>query len=102
MRIAQVLGSVTLSRSHPSLQGLKLRAVQPLSLSDAVRGQASPTADLLAAVDVYGAGVGTLVLLAEGPEAAQPFQPDRKPIDAYVAALLDSLFLDPQLAQPQP
>ncbi|MDA0658321.1 MAG: carbon dioxide concentrating mechanism protein CcmL [Planctomycetota bacterium] len=98
MRIAQIIGKVTLSRSHAEVRGLTLRLVHPLSLSDARRGTASPTADLIATVDVLGSGDGDLVLLAEGQEAAQPFYPERKPIDAYNAAILDSLTIDPRWA----
>jgi ethanolamine utilization protein EutN len=42
-------------------------------------------------VDDLGAGDGQLVAFSEGGEAAQPFKPLDKPIDAYVAALIDHL-----------
>jgi ethanolamine utilization protein EutN len=41
--------------------------------------------------DDLGAGEGQLVAFSEGGEAAQPFRPADKPVDAYVAALLDRL-----------
>lgn len=41
--------------------------------------------------DELGAGLGSLVALADGPEASQPFYPHVKPIDAYCAAILDQL-----------
>jgi microcompartment protein CcmK/EutM len=41
--------------------------------------------------DDLGSGDGQLVAFSEGGEAAQPFQPDAKPVDAYVAALIDRL-----------
>lgn len=96
MRIAQVIGKLTVSRVHPTMAGLAFRLVQPLSLADAVRGSASDHADLIASIDVLGSGIGDLILLAEGPEAAQPFLPDKKPADAYNAAILDSLSIDQQ------
>ncbi|NCX98908.1 MAG: carbon dioxide concentrating mechanism protein CcmL, partial [Planctomycetia bacterium] len=34
---------------------------------------------------------GQLVAFSEGGEAAQPFRPADKPVDAYVAALLDRI-----------
>ena len=35
----------------------------------------------------------SIIGLAEGPEAAQPFRPEMKPVDAYAAAILDSINL---------
>ncbi len=41
--------------------------------------------------DELSAGDRSLVGVCEGPEAAQPFRPDIKPIDAYAALLLDTI-----------
>ena len=38
-----------------------------------------------------GAGQGCRIAISEGREAAMPFYPEVKPIDAYNAAILDSL-----------
>jgi microcompartment protein CcmK/EutM len=93
MRIAKVVGTVTLSRAHPDLQGGVLRAVEGLDrteqIDDAVWG-----GELMVAWDGVGAGVGDLVAMAEGPEAAQPFRPKIKPLDAYLAAILDKVDLE--------
>jgi ethanolamine utilization protein EutN len=94
MRIAKVFGSVTLNRQHPSLVGGSLRLAIPLSLAEL----ASPTAcglagDSLVAWDDLGASVGQLIAVSEGGEAAQPFRPELKPIDAYCAAILDNVHL---------
>lgn len=43
------------------------------------------------AFDEFGAGDGALVAISEGAEAAAPFHPDVKPLDAYLAAQLDQL-----------
>ena len=45
----------------------------------------APTADPLVVWDELGAGNGSLIALSEGAEAAQPFRPDIKPVDAYNA-----------------
>ncbi len=96
MRIAKVLGSVTLNRQHPALVGGSLRLAAPLTLKelapDAACGLA-PTADTLVVWDDLAASVGSLIAVSEGAEAAQPFRPDLKPIDAYCAALLDNVHL---------
>jgi len=90
MRIARVLGCVVLSRAHPSLLGARLRLAAPLSWEQAVGGE--PTdAEEFVAWDEFGAGAGSLIAVADGAEAAQPFRTTDKPIDAYVAALLDRI-----------
>ncbi|HUE74009.1 MAG TPA: EutN/CcmL family microcompartment protein [Pirellulaceae bacterium] len=93
MRIAKVVGTVTLSRVHPSFVGARLRLVVPLSLSD-LRGQTQPSADEMVAWDENGAGLGSLVAMSEGAEATQPFRPELKPVDAYASAILDEIDLD--------
>jgi len=90
MRIAKIIGKVTLSRSHPTLKGLSLRVGVPLSLED-ITTDAPPQSDCLVLVDQLGAGLGSLIALAESMEAAAPFLPDKKPLDAYNAAILDDL-----------
>jgi microcompartment protein CcmK/EutM len=91
MRIAKVVGTVTLNRAHPSFEGSRLRLVVPLSLEE-LKGQ-QPRADEMVAWDENGAGIGSLIAVSEGAEATQPFRPDLKPVDAYAAAILDEINL---------
>ena len=90
MRIGKVIGTVTLNREHPSLTGARYKLVVPLSL-DNLAGRSEPAADELAVYDDLGAGIGHLIAISEGAEAAQPFYPQTKPIDAYSAAILDTV-----------
>jgi microcompartment protein CcmK/EutM len=92
MRIAKVIGTVTLSRSHPSFKGARLKVVIPLAL-DNLAGETEPTAEELVVWDEIGAGIGDLVAVSEGPEASQPFRPELKPVDAYNTAILDHIDL---------
>jgi ethanolamine utilization protein EutN len=92
MRIGRVIGTVTLSRWHPSLRGARYRIVVPRSLAN-LRGQSHEAAEELIVYDELGAGDDSLVAFSEGGEAAQPFRPEIKPIDAYCAAILDSIDL---------
>ena len=92
MKIADVVGTVTLSRSHPALAGLTWKLVVPLGAA-ALRGEEGGRGEPLAAADSLGAGVGSRVALAEGPEAAAPWKPRVVPLDASVAALLDRIDL---------
>jgi len=90
MRIAKVIGKVTLSRSLPSFAGASLKIACPMTLED-LKQDSSLLDDFLVVYDELGAGNGSLIALSEGGEAAQPFYPELKPVDAYNAAILDSV-----------
>ncbi|NQT17604.1 MAG: carbon dioxide concentrating mechanism protein CcmL [Planctomycetes bacterium] len=94
MRIAEVIGTVTLSRQHPSLAGARFKLAAPLALADLLGEERQP-AEEITVYDELGAGVGSRIALSEGGEAAQPFYPDAKPIDAYNAAILDTVSVEP-------
>lgn len=94
MRIARVKGYLTMSR--------KLEALRPgrwlicdtfdaaaLAGCDREAPRAKPMPEALVVYDELGAGVGQVIAVSEGREAAQPFWPQRVPIDAYCAAILD-------------
>lgn len=97
MRIANVVGTVTLNRCLPSFHGANLKLVVPLTLED-LAAERPGGGETLVAWDEMGAGIGNRIALSEGPEAAQPFRPEIKPLDAYVAAVLDRLEIDQALA----
>ncbi len=90
MRIAEVIGSVTLSRQHPSLVGARWRLVVPLD-ANGIAGEAGGRLEPIVAYDDFGAGLGSRIAIADGAEAAAPFHPDTKPVDAYNAAILDHI-----------
>ncbi len=92
MRIGEVIGTVTLAVQHPSLAGGRLRGVVPLSLAN-LQGDATRRAEASVVYDELGAGQNSLVGICESREAAQPFLPHEKPIDANIAAIVDSLDL---------
>jgi len=90
MKIGKVIGTVTLSRMHPSMQGARYCITVPLSLAN-LTGQTDEMAEELIVYDELGAGEGSLIAISEGGEAAQPFRPLDKPVDAYNAAILDQI-----------
>jgi ethanolamine utilization protein EutN len=114
VRIGDVVGNVTLNRWHPSLTGASFKLVAPLGWDDlAQRSPHTPCADVcggtrsvpptlpptvpleeIVVFDELGAGVGSRVAISEGREAAMPFHPEIKPVDAYNAAILDHLDYD--------
>lgn len=90
MRIATVIGSVTLNRWHPSLSGASYRLAVPKNWDDLTGTPGEPMEEVVV-YDELGAGIGSAIALSEGREAAMPFHPGVKPVDAYCAALLDHL-----------
>jgi microcompartment protein CcmK/EutM len=93
MRLGKTIGTLTLVEPHPTVRGGVFRIVVPLSAADLARGDSA--AEPLVAWDDLGAGDGQLVAFSEGGEAAQPFRPHDKPVDAYIAALIDRLDIPP-------
>jgi ethanolamine utilization protein EutN len=99
MRIGTVIGTVTLNRAHESLRGGRYRLAVPLSLAN-LTGDYSVIAEELVVYDELGAGVGSQIAISEGGEAAQPFRPELKPVDAYNAAIIDNIDLWKEIKQP--
>lgn len=94
MRIAEVIGRVTLCRSHPSLRHARYVIGLPLPLEAITEG--SPArGESLVIYDNLGAGPGAVIGVSEGREAANPFHPEKVPVDAYCACLLDRLNVEP-------
>jgi ethanolamine utilization protein EutN len=93
VRIGKVIGNVTLSRAHDTFQGARLRLVVPLTFAELASG-AEPQGESLVLWDDLNAGLGSTVCFSEGGEAVQPFKPEVKPVDAYLAAILDDVNLD--------
>ena len=89
MRIAEVIGTVTLSRCHPSIERFRWVIGVPFSLKGLKAGH--PDGEDFVMVDELGAGHGQRVGVSEGVEAATPFYPNKKPIDAYCACILDEV-----------
>lgn len=88
MRLAKVIGTVSLSRYHHSLVGATWKIVHPFSL-DALQNN-QPDGEELVAWDQLGTGLGSLVAISEGAEAAMPFKPKKVPLDCYVACIVDN------------
>ena len=90
MRIAEVIGTVTLSRVHPSLTGARWVIGVPYGLK-ALRAGGPPDGEDVVIFDNLGAGAGSRIGFSEGGEAAAPFHPEKKPVDAYCACILDQI-----------
>lgn len=90
MRVGEVIGSVTLSKKLPEVPDGRLLIVQPQSVA-AIRGGGPQVSDPLVVFDELGAADRMRVAISERREASMPFMPERAPIDAYCAALLDNV-----------
>ncbi len=99
MRIAEVIGRCTLSVCHPSLRGATWLIGVPLTqegLQNIAAGKSNDAGrnEAIVIFDGLGAGSGDLIAVSEGAEAAAPFAPNLKPIDAYDAAILDRVVIE--------
>jgi len=93
MRIAEVIGTVTLSTRLEDVPPGKLLIVRPLG-ADALLAGSPSDATPVVAYDELGAGRGCRVAISEGREASAPFYPRRVPFDAYCAAIMDTVRID--------
>ena len=94
MRIAEVIGRVTLSRAHPSLRSARLVIGLPMPRSALLEGGPDRGEEVVI-FDELGAGPGALIGLSEGREAANPFGKTKVPVDAYCACLLNRIDVSP-------
>jgi microcompartment protein CcmK/EutM len=90
MRVADTIGKVTLNKCHPAVQGATWLVAVPLTLQG-LAGKTAGRGEPIIVYDELGAGEGSRIAVSEGTEAAAPFYPAVKPIDAYNAAILDTL-----------
>jgi len=99
VRLGQVIGRVTLSRTAPGLEGARWLLINPFNREHFPRGDTVPQGlsrePSLVIYDNLGGGVGDIVGFVEGREAAQPF-PVAPPIDAINAALVDHIYYQPR------
>jgi microcompartment protein CcmK/EutM len=83
MIFARVVGTVVATHRCDEIRGARYLLVEATD----PRGQ--PKGSYHVALDVVGAGVGELVLLAQGSSARQTEMSDQKPIDAVIAGIVD-------------
>ena len=83
MIIAKVVGNLWATRKEESLVGRKLMIVQPARLD----GEA--TGECFVAVDNIAAGIGEMVLVAQGSSARKSLGQTDSPVDAAIVAIID-------------
>lgn len=92
MQLAQVVGTVVVTRKDDTLRGITLLVVQPLGADGRVSGRP------IVAADSVGAGPGEVVFFVRGREASLPFSPTEPPVDAAVVGIVDSRDYHPAAA----
>jgi microcompartment protein CcmK/EutM len=93
MRIMECIGRVTLSRWTPELTGASWKLAVPL-MHAGLNGDPAGRTEPLVVYDDMGAGIGSLMAVTESADASTPFYPESKPIDAYNAAILDTISVE--------
>ena len=84
MLLGRVSGTLVASRKEPKMEGLKFLVVQQLDV------QNHETGGYVVAVDAVGAGVGEVVLYAQGSSARQTEATHERPADAVIMAIVDT------------
>ena len=88
MKLGQIVGTVVASRKDASLDSLKLPIVVNLSTTLEREG------GYVVAVDSVGAGVGEVILYANGSSARQTAVTKDRPVDAVIMAIVDSFDIE--------
>ena len=96
MRVAKVIGKVTLNKHVPEIKPGSYLLVRTCNRGT-LAGKNDGNDETLVLYDQLGAREGDLVGLVEGLEAAMPFRPEKVPFDSYNACILDTINFQPIL-----
>ena len=84
MFLAQVVGHAVSSHSHPSLKGYKMMLCQPVDADD------KPTGAPMVAIDLFGAGLHSKVMVStDGLGARHIVHDDKSPIRNFIQGIVD-------------
>ena len=88
MIIARVVGDVVSTMKDEKMSGRKLLVVREVSVENEIVGKP------IVAVDTVDAGVGDVVLVAQGSSARQTSSTKDTPTDAVIFAIVDSVEME--------
>ena len=88
MILGRVIGTVWATRKDEQTVGMKFQIVREVELDY------TPKSGFVVAVDSVGAGVGEIVLVAQGSSGRQTELTHNKPVDAVIMAIVDRLDVD--------
>ncbi len=96
MRIAKVIGKVTLNESLAEVPAGSFLIVRTFNRGT-LAGDNAGNEETLICYDNLSAREGDVIGLVEGREASAPFYPDKVPFNSYNACILDDLNFQPVL-----
>ena len=99
MRIGVVRGHVVLSIALPELRGTRFLIVEPVTAENLAKNDGSGGGKALIVADQLGPGIGQLIAVTEGSEAANPYWPNLAPVDAYCALIINDVDYRPPVPQ---
>lgn len=85
MQLARVIGTVVATRKDPSIAGLKIMMIQPLT------DDSKPSGGPIAAIDTVQAGQGDLVYWITAREATLALPEPFAPVDASIVGIVDQV-----------
>ena len=88
MLLGKVVGTLVATRKESTLEGLKFLVLKQLDI------EAQETGGYRVAADAVGAGLGEVVLFATGSSARQTKLTDKRPCDAVIMAIVDTIEVD--------
>jgi microcompartment protein CcmK/EutM len=91
MLLGKIAGTVVSSQKDDNLQGLRFMLVEEMDVNLKLTGK------MVVAVDAVGAGVGEVILFAQGSSARQTTVTKDRPVDATIMAIVDQLDVDGEL-----
>jgi microcompartment protein CcmK/EutM len=84
MLMGKVVGTVVSTRKDEEIVGLKFLIVKQIDLN------CQEQSSIVVAADAVGAGVGEVVLYAQGSSARQTVLTKDRPVDATIMAIVDN------------
>jgi len=102
MRIGIVRGHVVLGAAVPSLSGTRLLLVEPINAENLAADNGAGGGKCLIVADHLAPHVGQRIAFVEGREAANPYWPERVPVDAYCALIVERADFRPPQSQSSP
>jgi ethanolamine utilization protein EutN/carbon dioxide concentrating mechanism protein CcmL len=91
MLMGKVVGTVVATQKDPGLQGYKMQIVQLVDFD------MKKTSNYIVVVDAIGAGYDEMVIVVQGSSARLTAQTEKKPVDAAIVGIVDSVEIEGDL-----
>lgn len=91
MFLAKVEGQVVATRKDASIAGCKLLIVRPMLVDEKDPARFRLGQNTIVAVDSVGAGIGEMVMFAQGSSARLAPGMKNAPVDAVIIGIVDSV-----------